>query len=62
MTAVRAGNHAIAVAYGAKALGTTAKIVMPKNANPLRMQLSRDLGANIDVVHTNQINSYWYER
>jgi threonine dehydratase len=47
VTAVSAGNHAIAVAYGAKALGTSAKIVMPKNANPLRMQLSRDLGAEI---------------
>jgi threonine dehydratase len=47
VTAVSAGNHAIAVAYGAKALGTSAKIVMPKNANRLRMQLSRDLGAEI---------------
>jgi threonine dehydratase len=47
VTAVSAGNHAIAVAYGAKALSTSAKIVMPENANPLRMQLSRDLGAEI---------------
>ncbi|MGV7222025.1 MAG: threonine ammonia-lyase [Nitrospinales bacterium] len=47
VTAVSAGNHSIAVAYGAKALNTSAKIVMPKNANPLRMQLSRDLGAEI---------------
>ncbi len=47
VTAVSAGNHAIAVAYGAKVLGTSAKIVMPKNANPLRMQLSKDLGAEI---------------
>jgi len=47
VTAVSAGNHAIAVAYGAKSLGTTAKIVMPKNANPLRMKMSRDLGAEI---------------
>ncbi len=47
VTAVSAGNHAIATAYAAKALGTTAKVVMPKNANALRMQLSRNLGAEI---------------
>jgi threonine dehydratase len=34
VTAVSAGNHAIAVANAAKLLGTTAKVVMPKNANP----------------------------
>ena len=47
VTAVSAGNHAIATAYAAKVLGTSAKVVMTKNANPLRMQLSRELGAEI---------------
>ena len=47
VTAVSAGNHAIATAYAAKVLGTTAKVVMPKNANALRMKLSRELGAEI---------------
>lgn len=50
VTAVSAGNHAIATAYASKALGTTAKVVMPKNANPLRMQMARDLGAEIDLA------------
>ena len=47
VTAVSAGNHAIATAYAAKVLGTSAKVVMTKNANPLRMQLARELGAEI---------------
>jgi threonine dehydratase len=45
VTAVSAGNHAIAVAYAAKLLGTTAKVVMPKNANPLRVARCGDYGA-----------------
>ncbi len=50
VTAVSAGNHAIATAYASKALGTTAKVVMPKNANPLRIRMARDLGAEIDLA------------
>ena len=50
VTAVSAGNHAIATAYAAKALGTSAKVVMPTNANALRMKLSRDLGAEIELA------------
>src|SRR5262249_57229948 len=38
VTAVSAGNHAIAVAYAAKTLGTSAKVVMTKTANPLRVE------------------------
>src|SRR5438445_11162478 len=33
VTAVSAGNHAMAVGYAARSLGTTAKVVMPRNAN-----------------------------
>ncbi len=47
VTAVSAGNHAIATAYAAQVLGSTAKVVMPKNANPLRMARARELGADI---------------
>ena len=36
----------------AKALGTSAKVVMPNNANPLRMELSRDLGAEIELAES----------
>jgi threonine dehydratase len=50
VTAVSAGNHAIAVAYAARAVGTTAKVVMPKNASPFRVERCRSLGATIELV------------
>jgi threonine dehydratase len=50
VTAVSAGNHAIAVAYAARALGTTAKVVMPQNASPYRVGRCRALGAAIELV------------
>jgi threonine dehydratase len=50
VTGVSAGNHAISLAYCAKKLGTSAKVVMPKNANPYRVQRCRDLGAQIELV------------
>lgn len=50
VTAVSAGNHAIAVAYAAKLLGTSAKVVMPKTANPLRVSRCQDYGAEVVFV------------
>ncbi len=50
VTAVSAGNHAIAVAYAAGVTGSTAKVVMPKNANPFRVAKCRALGAEIELV------------
>lgn len=50
VTAMSAGNHAIAVAYAASLLDTSAKVVMPKTANPLRVQRCRELGAEVDLV------------
>lgn len=50
VTAVSAGNHAIAVSYAARQLGTTAKVVMPKTANPIRVALCREFGAEVDLV------------
>jgi threonine dehydratase len=47
LTAVSAGNHAIAVAYAAWALGTTAKVVMIQTANPYRVESCRRYGAEI---------------
>lgn len=47
VTAVSAGNHAIAVAYAAKILGTSAKVVMTKTASPIRMEMCRRYGADI---------------
>jgi threonine dehydratase len=54
VTAVSAGNHAIAVAWAARTLGTTAKVVMPKSADPFRVARCRGLGALpvlVDDVH-----------
>ena len=50
VTAVSAGNHAIAVAFAASSLGTTAKVVMPRTANPARVSICRDYGAEVVLV------------
>jgi threonine dehydratase len=50
VTAVSAGNHAIAVAYAAAALGSTAKVVMPKTASAFRVARCRALGADVELV------------
>ena len=53
VTAVSAGNHAMAVAWAARALATSAKVAMPKTADPTRVQACRELGA--EVVLTDDI-------
>lgn len=50
VTAVSAGNHAIAVAFAAQLLGTTAKVVMPKTANVFRVATCRAYGAMVELV------------
>lgn len=50
VTAVSAGNHAIAVAYSARRLGTTAKVVMPRTASPYRVSLCRELGGVVELA------------
>ncbi len=50
VTGVSAGNHAISLGYSARMLGTTATVVMPKNANPFRVQVCRELGTNVVLV------------
>jgi len=50
VTAVSAGNHAIAVGFAAKAMNTSAKVVMPKNANPYRVEKCKALGAEVILV------------
>ena len=47
VTAVSAGNHAIATAYAAQVVGTTAKVVMMKAANPLRVEKCKAFGAEV---------------
>jgi len=54
VTAVSAGNHAIATAYAAQAVGTSAKVVMIRSANPSRIRSCRSYGAEVvfaDDVH-----------
>ncbi len=47
VTAVSAGNHAIATAYAARAAGTHAKVVMIATANPYRVEACRAQGADV---------------
>jgi threonine dehydratase len=48
VTAVSAGNHAIAVAYAARVAGTTARVVVLESANPGRIARCRSYGAEIE--------------
>ena len=55
VTAISAGNHAIAVGYAVKVLGTHAKVVMTKTANPARVAKCKAFGAETilaDDVHS----------
>jgi len=47
LTAFSAGNHAIAVAYAANKCGVSAKVVMPRSANPFRVERVKYWGADI---------------
>jgi threonine dehydratase len=47
VTAVSAGNHAIATAYAAHRLGVSAKVVMLASANPARVQRAKAYGAEV---------------
>jgi threonine dehydratase len=54
VTAVSAGNHAIAVAFAARSTGASAKVVMTRSANPQRVESCRAFGAEVvlaDDVH-----------
>ncbi|MEL6505824.1 MAG: threonine/serine dehydratase [Pseudomonadota bacterium] len=47
VTAVSAGNHALAVSWGARQAGLTAKVVMPKTADAIRVEGCKALGAEV---------------
>jgi len=54
VTAVSAGNHAIATAFAAQSIGTSAKVVMLRTASPVRIDGCRHYGAEVvlaDDVH-----------
>jgi threonine dehydratase len=50
VTALSAGNHAIAVAYAARVMGTTATVVIPRTASPVRVERCRAFGAEVVIV------------
>ena len=50
VTAVSAGNHAVAVACAASELGMQAKVVLFASANPARRALVREYGAEIELA------------
>ncbi|MEZ5669009.1 MAG: pyridoxal-phosphate dependent enzyme [Alphaproteobacteria bacterium] len=50
VTAVSAGNHAIAVAYAARQLGTTAKVAMPRKASQYRVAQCLGYGAEVSLA------------
>ncbi len=54
VTAVSAGNHAIATAFAAHTVGTTAKVVMMQNASPVRVAACEAFGA--EVVQTENVH------
>lgn len=41
------GNHAQSIAYASRLFGVKATIVMPVNANPLKLDATKRLGANV---------------
>lgn len=59
VTAVSAGNHAIATAFAASVVSTVAKVVMIRTANPARVAACRALGA--EVVLTDDVHSAFEE-
>lgn len=47
VVAASGGNHALAVAWAARTMGTSATIAIPKTADPVRVEGCRKLGADI---------------
>ncbi len=50
VTGVSAGNHAISLAYSSRILGTTAKVVMPRNADQFRLRLCQQYGGIVELA------------
>ena len=55
ITAMSAGNHAIAAAYAARCVNTSAKVVMQASANPARIEIARSLGAEILIAENGPV-------
>ena len=52
VVAYSSGNHALAVSWAAKHFGIKAKIFMPNFSSPLKLQIVRDLGAELVTTRT----------
>jgi len=52
ITAVSAGNHAVAAAWAAKQAGISAKVVIISSCNPMRLALVKALGAEVVMKNT----------
>lgn len=52
VTAVSAGNHAIATAFAAQVFGTTAKVVMVASANPARIRSCESYGGEVVLAES----------
>ena len=50
VTGASAGNHAMALAYAAQQAGVSAKVVMPKTANPAKIAGTKGFGAEVVLV------------
>jgi threonine dehydratase len=48
--AISAGNHAIATAFAARNVGTSAKVVMKADSNPFRIAECRRYGAEVELA------------
>lgn len=62
VTAVSAGNHAVATAFAAQTLGTSAKVVMLPSANPARIELCKAYGAEVLMAPDGKTGFDWAER
>lgn len=55
---VSAGNHAQALAWGARAAGVRATVVMPEAASPAKVEASRGYGAEVVLHGTSSIQAF----
>ena len=60
--AASTGNHGVAVAYAAKALGTTARVVVSRGANPAKLAAIAGLGAALEEQGSDSAEAERYAR
>jgi threonine dehydratase len=55
---ISAGNHAQALAYGAREAGLSALVVMWADANPAKVDAARGYGAEVDLVAAGPVEAF----